>query len=135
MEAARRRRGSLGQSSIEHPSRRQRAVGPKNRAVQGAWRDGAGTVNATGRRLGGVLPCAAMATHLVTGGAGFIGSSLVEELLGQGETVRVLDDLSTGRRQNLEGLQGKLELIEASIVDPAAVEAAVRGVDVVFHQA
>jgi UDP-glucose 4-epimerase len=60
---------------------------------------------------------------------------LAEELLAKGETVRILDDFSTGRRQNLEGLKGKLEVLEGSIVDPAAVGRAVRGVDVVFHQA
>jgi nucleoside-diphosphate-sugar epimerase len=42
-----------------------------------------------------------MGTFLVTGGAGFVGSSIAEELLGKGETVRILDDFSTGRRQNL----------------------------------
>jgi nucleoside-diphosphate-sugar epimerase len=79
-----------------------------------------------------------MAIHLVTGGAGFIGSSIAETLLKSGETVRVLDDFSTGRRQNLEGLEklsGKLEVIEGSIVDPAVVKRAMEGVEVVFHQA
>jgi UDP-glucose 4-epimerase len=52
-----------------------------------------------------------------------------------GEAVRVLDDFSTGRRTNLEGLSGKLELVEGSIVDPATVERAMKGVEVVFHQA
>ena len=76
-----------------------------------------------------------MATHLVTGGAGFIGSSIAEKLLESGETVRVIDDFSTGRRQNLEGLLGRLELIEGSICDPETVKKAVRGVDVIFHEA
>ncbi len=76
-----------------------------------------------------------MATHLVTGGAGFIGSSIAEALLAKGETVRVIDDFSSGRRSNLERLRGRLEVIEASVVDPAAVRRAVEGVDVVFHQA
>jgi UDP-glucose 4-epimerase len=76
-----------------------------------------------------------MGTHLVTGGAGFIGSSIAETLLQKGETVRVIDDFSTGRRQNLERMTGKLELVEASIVDPEAVAKAMRGVEVVFHQA
>jgi len=76
-----------------------------------------------------------MATHLVTGGAGFIGSSLVERLLATGETVRVLDDFSTGRRANLEGMTGKLEILEGTVCDPEIVKRAVRGVDVVYHQA
>ncbi len=76
-----------------------------------------------------------MGTFLVTGGAGFIGSSIAEELLRKGETVRVLDDFSTGRRQNLEGLTGKLEIVEGSITDPETVEKAVSGVEVIFHEA
>jgi UDP-glucose 4-epimerase len=76
-----------------------------------------------------------MATYLVTGGAGFIGSSIAEKLLDAGETVRVIDDFSTGRRQNLEGLTGRLELIEGSVCDPDAMKRAARGVDVVFHEA
>ena len=59
-----------------------------------------------------------MATYLVTGGAGFIGSSIAEKLLQNGETVRVFDDFSTGRRQNLEGLTGNLELVEGTILRP-----------------
>jgi nucleoside-diphosphate-sugar epimerase len=76
-----------------------------------------------------------MALHLVTGGAGFIGSSIAEQLLAAGDTVRVIDDFSSGRRQNLESLPGKIELIEGTIVDPETVTRAMRGVDVVFHQA
>lgn len=79
-----------------------------------------------------------MAKYLVTGGAGFIGSSIAEALLQKGESVRVLDDFSTGRRQNLHGLDklsGKFELMEGSIVDPATVAKAVEGVEVVFHEA
>jgi UDP-glucose 4-epimerase len=76
-----------------------------------------------------------MALHLVTGGAGFIGSSIAETLLESGETVRILDDFSSGRRENLEGLPGRVELIEGTITDPETVARAVRGVDVVFHEA
>jgi len=76
-----------------------------------------------------------MATHLVTGGAGFIGSSIAEKLLAQGETVRVIDDFSTGRRSNLESMLGKLEVIEASICDADALRKAMVGVEVVFHEA
>jgi UDP-glucose 4-epimerase len=76
-----------------------------------------------------------MATKLVTGGAGFIGSSLAEALLAQGERVRILDDFSSGRRANLESLKGNVEVIEGSILDPEAVARAMKDVDVVFHQA
>jgi UDP-glucose 4-epimerase len=76
-----------------------------------------------------------MATFLVTGGAGFIGSSITERLLQNGERVRVLDDFSTGRRVNLETLPGKIELIEGTICDPETVARACTGVDVVFHEA
>jgi nucleoside-diphosphate-sugar epimerase len=76
-----------------------------------------------------------MALYLVTGGAGFIGSSIAEALLAAGDTVRILDDFSSGRRQNLEGLPGRFELIEGTIVDPTTVANAVRGVEAVFHEA
>lgn len=86
-----------------------------------------------------VAPCrvytAFMALHLVTGGAGFIGSSIAETLLAKGERVRVLDDFSTGRRSNLESLKGDVEIVEGSITDPAVVTKAMQGVEVVFHQA
>jgi nucleoside-diphosphate-sugar epimerase len=76
-----------------------------------------------------------MALHLVTGGAGFIGSSIAETLLSKGERVRILDDFSTGRRSNIEGLKGDVEVIEGSIVDAAVVTRAMQGVEVVYHQA
>jgi nucleoside-diphosphate-sugar epimerase len=76
-----------------------------------------------------------MALHLVTGGAGFIGSSIAEALLSAGERVRVLDDFSSGRRENIESLPGAVELVEGTIVDPATVTGAMRGVQTVFHQA
>ena len=76
-----------------------------------------------------------MALHLVTGGAGFIGSSIAEALLAKGERVRILDDFSTGRRSNVEALRGEVEIIEGSVVDPAVVARAVKGVEVVYHQA
>ena len=74
-----------------------------------------------------------MATYLVTGGAGFIGSNLVRAALGGGHRVRVLDDLSTGHRENLDGLD--VDLIVGSIVDREAVAAAVADVDYVLHEA
>lgn len=70
---------------------------------------------------------------LVTGGAGFIGSHLAQELSRRGETVRVLDNLSTGRRQNLAG--ATLEFIEGDVTDMDAVRTAMAGCQVVFHQA
>jgi UDP-glucose 4-epimerase len=72
---------------------------------------------------------------LVTGGAGFIGSHLVEELLQRGDSVRVLDDFSTGRRENLSPWQNDLEIIEADLRDEARVTQAVKGVEWVFHLA
>jgi UDP-glucose 4-epimerase len=71
---------------------------------------------------------------LVTGGAGFIGSHLVERLAREGYSVRVLDNLSTGRRSNLEGIEG-VELLEADIRSRDAVAKAVEGVSGVFHLA
>jgi UDP-glucose 4-epimerase len=71
-------------------------------------------------------------TYLVTGGAGFIGSHLCDALVRDGHAVRVLDDLSTGKRENLPA---GVELIEGDIVDRPAMEAAVAGVDGCFHLA
>ena len=76
-----------------------------------------------------------MSRYLVTGGAGFIGSSIAEALLSKGESVVILDDFSSGRRENLEGLPGRFELIEGTVTDPDTVARAVRGVEVVFHEA
>jgi UDP-glucose 4-epimerase len=76
-----------------------------------------------------------MAVCLVTGGAGFIGSHLVEALVARHHAVRVLDDFSTGKRANLENVLGNIELIAGDIADPKTVQAGVRGVDWVFHLA
>ncbi len=73
--------------------------------------------------------------YLVTGGAGFIGSHIVHTLLEQGAEVKVLDDFSTGKRENLADLIGKFELIEGDLRDASKVTEAVRGVDVIFHEA
>lgn len=76
-----------------------------------------------------------MASVLVTGGAGFIGSHLVEELLGRGDAVRVLDNFSTGRRKNLENLPGIPEVLEGDLRDRERVAQALQGVELVFHEA
>jgi UDP-glucose 4-epimerase len=74
-----------------------------------------------------------VAKALVTGGAGFIGSHLARALAARGDQVTVLDDLSTGTRENLSGAD--LELIEGDIRDPRLVAVAMRGVELVFHHA
>jgi nucleoside-diphosphate-sugar epimerase len=75
-----------------------------------------------------------MAHYLVTGGAGFIGSHLAEELVRRGERVRVVDSLITGKRQNLAHLP-QVEFMEGDLADPAVAQRAVAGVDYVLHQA
>src|SRR5438067_6719866 len=70
---------------------------------------------------------------LVTGGTGFIGSHLVEALTAAGRHVRVLDDFSTGVRQNLAALRPAPEVVDGDLADAAAVDSAVRGAGVVFH--
>lgn len=75
-----------------------------------------------------------MAKILVTGGAGFIGSNLTASLLEHGDSVRILDNFSTGKRENLAGLSG-VEVLEGDLRDPEIVNAAVRDVEFIFHQA
>jgi UDP-glucose 4-epimerase len=72
---------------------------------------------------------------LVTGGAGFIGSHIVEELLRRGDTVRILDNFSTGLRNNLEGFLENVEILEGDLRDGDKVKKAVRDVEQVFHLA
>jgi len=76
-----------------------------------------------------------MSKYIVTGGAGFIGSNIVEALVRRGEYVRVLDNFTTGKTQNLVGLDGRIELIKGDIRDLERVREAVKGVDYVLHQA
>ncbi len=76
-----------------------------------------------------------MTVCLVTGGAGFIGSHLVEALLGRGHTVRVLDNFSTGDPANLAQVREQVRVFDGDITDLTTVQAAVQGVEVVFHQA
>ena len=72
--------------------------------------------------------------YLVTGGAGFIGSHLVEHLVRRGAAVRVVDNFVTGSRENLQGLSD-VELLEGDLADPEVARRAVAGVDYVLHQA
>jgi len=76
-----------------------------------------------------------MPKYLITGGAGFIGSHLVETLVRRGEKVLVLDNFSTGKLDNLVAVADEIELVSSDVRDEAAVGRAVAGCDVVFHQA
>ena len=72
---------------------------------------------------------------LVTGGAGFIGSNLAEELISQGAKVTIIDNFSTGYRENLSDIKGDFEFIEADLNDSTALKQALEGAEFVFHQA
>lgn len=76
-----------------------------------------------------------MAKYLVTGGAGFIGSNIVEELAKRGDGVRVLDNFITGSHENLAPFKGKIELIEGDIRDKNTLGKAMKSIDFVLHQA
>ena len=76
-----------------------------------------------------------MTTSLVTGGAGFIGSHIVEELVRRGHAVRVLDDFSTGKAANLSAVRDRVDVIEGDVRDLAACRRAAAGADFVFHEA
>lgn len=76
-----------------------------------------------------------MAIYVVTGGAGFIGSHLVETLLARGEQVRVVDNFATGKHDNLAPFSGRIDLYEIDIRNMEAVRTAVAGADYIFHQA
>jgi UDP-glucose 4-epimerase len=76
-----------------------------------------------------------MGTYLVTGGAGFIGSHIVSALVARGDRVRVLDNLCTGSRANIDLFKGRIEFVEGDLVNPRDVERAIEGAEVVFHQA
>ena len=76
-----------------------------------------------------------MTRYLVTGGAGFIGSNIAEQLVKQGATVRVADDFSTGRRENLRAFADKIELLEGDLAELEFARHAAREVDYVLHQA
>jgi UDP-N-acetylglucosamine/UDP-N-acetyl-alpha-D-glucosaminouronate 4-epimerase len=72
---------------------------------------------------------------LVTGGAGFIGSHIASALLAGGARVRILDDLSTGHRENIEEIGHGVDFVEGSVADPEALKRALDGVELVFHEA
>ena len=76
-----------------------------------------------------------MAKYLVTGGAGFIGSHITEELIKRGEKVRVLDNFLTGKKENLAPFLADIDLFEGDIRDYAQCQKAVKGIDYVLHQA
>jgi nucleoside-diphosphate-sugar epimerase len=76
-----------------------------------------------------------MAHYLVTGGAGFIGSHIAEKLVEEGHDVRVFDNFSTGKRDNVAPFAGRCAIVEGDVRDAGAVDEAVRGVDLVIHQA
>jgi nucleoside-diphosphate-sugar epimerase len=76
-----------------------------------------------------------MAKYLVTGGAGFIGSHIVDALISKGENVRVLDNLSTGRKENIAHVLDKIDFIKGDITDAETVKSAVSDIDYVIHQA
>jgi UDP-N-acetylglucosamine/UDP-N-acetyl-alpha-D-glucosaminouronate 4-epimerase len=72
---------------------------------------------------------------LVTGGAGFIGSHIASALLAEGARVRVLDDLSTGHRENIDEIGGDVDFIQGSVADEGLLAKALEGVELVFHEA
>ena len=80
-----------------------------------------------------------MASYLVTGGCGFIGSNIAYALVGRGDSVRVLDNLSTGREENLAELRArhpqKVELLRGDILDPSLLDRALMGIDYILHLA
>ena len=76
-----------------------------------------------------------MATHLITGVAGFIGSSIARALLARGEQVRGVDNFATGKRENLTEIVDRIDFREADLLDLEAMKRACQGVDCVFHQA
>ncbi len=76
-----------------------------------------------------------MATYLITGIAGFIGSALARAVLAQGDQVRGIDNLSTGKQENLAAIRGQIDFRQADLLDMNAVQEACGGVDYIFHEA
>ena len=75
-----------------------------------------------------------MNTYLVTGGGGFIGSNIVHELVARGEKVRVVDNFSTGHKNNISDVLDRIELMEADIRDLESMNRATEGIDFVLHR-
>jgi len=76
-----------------------------------------------------------MPRYLITGGAGFIGANLAHALVVRGESVRILDDFSSGRIENLHGIEDRVEILRGDLRDPTAVSRAVQGTEIILHQA
>ena len=76
-----------------------------------------------------------MATYIVTGGAGFIGSNIVDELLRRNQTIRVIDNFSTGKHENLKAVAGAIEIVDADLAEATNLADILRGADYVIHQA
>jgi len=76
-----------------------------------------------------------MAKYLVTGGAGFIGSSIAEALVRRGDSVRIIDNLSAGKLDNMSTFASDVEFVQGDVADPDAVTQVMKGIDIVFHQA
>src|SRR3954453_16951679 len=76
-----------------------------------------------------------MAVYVVTGGGGFIGSHIVEELLRRNETVKIIDNFSTGKRENVEPFRTKAQVIESDISEAPDLAKILKGADYVIHQA
>ncbi|HLE62972.1 MAG TPA: SDR family NAD(P)-dependent oxidoreductase, partial [Pyrinomonadaceae bacterium] len=74
-------------------------------------------------------------TALVTGGAGFIGSHIAAGLAASGARVRIVDDLSTGYRENIEEIGGDIDFVEGSLADETILRQALQDVEIVFHEA
>ena len=76
-----------------------------------------------------------MSRYLITGGSGFIGSHIAEELVGEGHAVRIFDNLSSGHLSNLDHIKDKVEFIRGDVRDRAAIEAAMKDVEFCYHEA
>ncbi|MFD1335310.1 SDR family oxidoreductase [Oceanobacillus iheyensis] len=75
-----------------------------------------------------------MTKYLVTGGAGFVGSNIVRKLISNGESVRLLDNFSTGNKNNIADINDQVEIINGDFTNKAVVKEAMKGVDIILHQ-